>query len=62
MNLPAAAPAPVLEPHHGNLLPRSCPRCEVTWFGTENDTCWCCDDVGADGMIRLTSYRRPTTY
>lgn len=58
MNLPAAAPAPVLEPHHGGLLPRSCPTCEVTWFGADDDTCWCCGSSGSDGPLRLVVFRR----
>jgi hypothetical protein len=51
--LPIAAPAPVLEPHPGGLNARACAVCEVTWFGVDDDDCWCCDEPGIDGPLRL---------
>jgi len=42
ITLPDAAPAPVLEPQPGGLVSRACRECEVTWYGTPSDDCWCC--------------------
>ncbi len=58
LTLPAAAPAPVLEPQPGGLLPRACPSCEVTWYGVSDDDCWCCEEPGQDGPLRLFVARR----
>lgn len=40
LTLPAAAPAPVLEPEPLGLTARACVRCEVTWYGAAGDECW----------------------
>ncbi len=53
MRLPAAAPAPVLEPVPGGRVARACRRCEVTWYGQPADACWCCDGPGGDAPLRL---------
>lgn len=53
LTLPIAAPAPVLEPQPGGLSSRACRACEVTWYGVAEDSCWCCDEPGSDGPLRL---------
>ena len=58
LTLPAAAPAPVLEPQPGGLTARACSRCEVTWYGIDADDCWCCGESGVDGPLRLCAVQR----
>ena len=59
LTLPAAAPAPVLEPQPGGLVARACVPCEVTWFGVDDDDCWCCEQPGSNGPLQLfTAPRR----
>lgn len=58
VNLPAAAPAPVLEPSPVGMVARACRGCEVTWFGDDGDRCWCCGDPGSTGPLRLVIARR----
>ena len=53
LTLPVAAPAPVLEPQPGGLIARACVGCEVTWYGEADDHCWCCEEPGSDGPLRL---------
>jgi len=53
LRLPAAAPAPVLEPEPPGLIARACVGCEVTWYGSEDDECWCCGTTGLDGPLRV---------
>ncbi|HEC11018.1 MAG TPA: hypothetical protein ENI86_15870 [Acidimicrobiales bacterium] len=51
--LPDAAPAPILEPQSAGLVARACRPCEVTWYGSPGDPCWCCGEEGSDGPLRL---------
>lgn len=53
LTLPAAAPAPVLEPEPLGLTARACVRCEVTWYGAAGHECWCCGECGCNGPLRL---------
>lgn len=57
MRLPAAAPAPVLEPTPYGTVARHCRPCEVIWFGADGDRCWCCDEPGRTGPLRLVVAR-----
>lgn len=44
-------PGPRLSPTPEGLVQHCCNACDTSWNGSDGDKCWCCGELGGQGVI-----------